>query len=85
MYDRGEIAEGPKKTHKFIFITNDLYDINTLSTFWVEGLRSLFTYEGKFNDQNLSLDSGIAPKEGLFFLLVKVDLTRRQFDIITET
>ena len=85
MYDRGEIAEGPKKTHKFIYVTNDLYDINTLAKFWVNGLKSLFTYEGKFNDQNLSIDSGIAPDEGLFFLLVKVDLTRMQFDIITET
>lgn len=85
MYDRGDIAKGSKKTHKFIYVSKDLYDINTLSKFWVEGLKSLFTYGGEFHDQNLSLDSGIAPKEGMFFLLVKVDLTREQFNIITET
>tara|TARA_Y100001951_G_scaffold100039_1_gene102871 strand:- start:289 stop:546 length:258 start_codon:yes stop_codon:yes gene_type:complete len=83
--ERADIAKGSRKTHKFIYSSSDLYDINTLAKFWVEGLKSLFTYEGKFHDQNLSLDSGIAPKEGMFFLLVKVDLTRRQFDIITET
>ena len=85
MFDRSDIAKGSKKTHKFLYVSRDLYDINIFSKFWVEGLRSLFTYEGKFHDQNLSFDSGIDPKEGMFFLLVKVDLTREQFNIITET
>ena len=85
MYERADIAKGSRKTHKFIYTSQDLYDINTIAKFWVEGLKSLFTYEGKFHDQNLSLDSAIDPKRGIFFLLVKVDLTRKQFDIITET
>jgi hypothetical protein len=84
VYERADIAKGSRKTHKFIYTSQDLYDINTIAKFWVEGLKSLFTYEGKFHDQNLSLDSAIDPKRGIFFLLVKVDLTRKQFDIITE-
>jgi len=85
VYERADIAKGSRKTHKFIYSSNDLYDINTISKFWVEGLKSLFTYEGKYHDQNLSLNSAIDPDGGIFFLLIKVDLTRKQFDIIAET
>ena len=42
----------------------------------------IIRYKGKYNTQRIKVDQGVEPTKGFFFLLIEVDLTRKQFDAI---
>jgi len=76
------LAKGPKKRHKFIYVTPDFSDLDAIQTHWLVILKTIFTYKGKYNTQRIKVDQGVEPTKGFFFLLIEVDLTRKQFDAI---
>ena len=63
-------------------MTPDFSDIDTIQTHWLIILKTIFTYNGKYNTQRIKVDQGVQPLDGFFFLLIEVDLTRKQFDAI---
>lgn len=79
-----QFANGEKTTHKFIYILDDFASIDYIQTYWAQILKTVFTYNGKYNNQNLIIDQGMSIEHGKFFLLVQVDLTKKQFSILCD-
>jgi hypothetical protein len=77
-----KLAEGERTTHKFLYILDDYAFIGYIQQHWFSLLKELFTYNKKFNNQNLIVDQGLSTEHGKFFLLVQVDLTEKQYEIL---
>ena len=77
-----KLASGEKTTHNFIYILDDYAFIGYIQQHWFSLLKELFTYDGKFNNQNLIVDQGMSIEHGKFFLSLTVDLTVNQYEIL---
>ena len=83
-YNFEKYAEGEKTTHKYIYIFDDFASIDYVQTYWAQILKTIFTYNGKYNDQGLIIDQGMSHEYGKFYLLVQVDLTQEQFSLLCD-
>lgn len=77
-----KLANGEKTNHHFIYILDDYAFIGYIQQHWFSLFKELFTYDGKFNNQNLIVDQGMSIEHGRFFLSISVDLTANQYEVL---